>query len=395
MTDILICGIGGKMGRAVLAQAQEDGEFRVAAGVDKAVPAGLPCPVFPSFRACDVIPDVIVDFSRPEALADMADFAEAHSIPVVIASTGYDEAQNARIAELAQKVPVFQSFNMSLGLNLLSSFVGKAAEFFGEAFDIEIVEKHHNMKVDAPSGTALMLADAANAAFEDKKPYLFGRHGTDAKRKNEIGIHAVRGGTIVGEHEVMFLGPNEYVTLTHTATSREIFARGALRAALFLRGRPAGKYDMQDVISPQYAVHTFRTLPAQALVHLEGAGEASALFALLAGAGLNLDLISQTFGPSGGTVSFTLPEADLPRAEAALKEQGLTFSAFPRLCKLVVEGMGMTREKGVAAALLKVFREADIRIYLITSGETEISLLVEDGAEDGALALLKEQFGQA
>lgn len=395
MTDILICGIGGKMGRAVLAQALEDNRFRVVAGVDKATLTGLPCPVFPSFEACDVIPDVIVDFSRPEALSQMADFAEAHRLPVVIASTGFDQAQNARIAELATKVPVFQSFNMSLGLNLLSSFVGKAAEFFGEAFDIEIVEKHHNMKVDAPSGTALMLADAANAAFEGKKPYLFGRHGNNVKRQNEIGIHAVRGGTVVGEHEVLFLGPNECVTLTHSATSREIFARGALRAALFLQEKPAGKYDMQDVISPQYAVHTFRALPAQALVHLDGAGKLPALFALLAEAGLNLDLISQTFGPSGETVSFTLPEADLDRACAVLTAQGLSFTAFPKLCKLVVEGMGMTKQKGVAAALLKVFEQAEIRIYLITSGETEISLLVEDGAQEGALALLKEQFGQA
>lgn len=245
---MLLCGACGKMGRAVTALAESDPEIEIICGVDKS-DALAPYPVYHDFGSVTVIPDVIVDFSNVSTLDSLLDFAVTKKIPLVIATTGYTENQIGQIKKAAETVPVFFTFNMSLGINLLCSLAKKAADILGEQFDIEIVEKHHNQKLDAPSGTALMLANAINEEFDDQKYYEYDRHSKRRKRsQNEIGIHSIRGGTIVGEHEVIFAGHDEVITLSHSAGSKEVFAVGALKAAKFLPNRPAGLYDMKDVV---------------------------------------------------------------------------------------------------------------------------------------------------
>lgn len=391
---IIICGLYGRMGQAVLASAKASDQIEIVAGVDKFSRGTEEFPVFSDFSSCTADCDVIVDFSRPDALSDMLEFALAHRCGMVIATTGYSDEQKTAIAKASESVPVFQSFNMSLGLNLLSTFVRKAAEFLGDDFDIEIIEKHHNLKVDSPSGTALMLADAANTAFDGKKQYIYGRHGGDTGRKSsEIGIHAIRGGTIVGEHDVMFMGYNECVTLSHSAFSREVFARGALKAAIFLSDKESGRYDMQDVIRSRYAVHNTYERKAQALLNFESLNDVAKVFTVLADAGVNIDLINESCGGSGQlSLAVSVENADLTAAEKALLDGGIPYTAYSDLSKVVAEGYGMQLERGVAARLMHLLSGNGIRVLLISTSETEISLLVpaKNGAE--AVRLIKEHF---
>lgn len=247
MTDIFLVGIAGRMGKNIVETASGQNDVRISGGLDS-----VPCESAPTFKnAADVNVnvDVIVDFSRPQALDSVIELADRFDCPVVLASTGYDEEQLAKIKQLEKRHAVLTSGNMSFGVTLLSSLVKTAAAALGEDFDVEIVEKHHNNKVDAPSGTALMLADAAASVRETSPKYECARNGKNCKReRGDIGISSVRGGTIVGEHDVMFIGNDEIITLSHTALSRKIFAVGAIRAARFLIGKKPGHYDMNDVL---------------------------------------------------------------------------------------------------------------------------------------------------
>ena len=248
MINILLSGACGKMGNAVTRCASEDENVKIIAGVDR-VENLCDYPIFSSFDDVNVTPDVIIDFSNVAVLDGLLKFATDKNIPVVLATTGYNEQQIAKINDAANKIPVFFTANMSLGVNLLSSLAKYAAGILGSDFDVEIVEKHHNQKLDAPSGTALMLANAVNSVFDDKYNYEYDRHSKRQKRtKNEIGIHAVRGGTIVGEHDVIFAGHDEVITLSHSAQSKEVFAAGALKAAKFIVGKANGLYDMGDIL---------------------------------------------------------------------------------------------------------------------------------------------------
>lgn len=247
MIDVLICGIGGKMGENLVGVLKDDGGARVVCGVDLH-PAAAEIPVYSSFDDVKEKVDVIIDFSSPAALKGELEWAVKNGVPAVLASTGYSAEDLKYIDECSKKIAIFRTANFSVGVNLLVKLVKEAAEALGEQFDIEIIEKHHNRKVDAPSGTALMLADGANAAFGGEKEFLYGREGAVGKRKSEIGIHAVRGGTIVGEHDVMFAGEDEIITLSHSARSKRVFAAGAVKAAKWLVGKPSGKYDMNDVL---------------------------------------------------------------------------------------------------------------------------------------------------
>ena len=253
MVRIILCGCQGKMGHVIESCVAERGDCEIVAGFDIVKEPAKPYPVYTDFSDCKEEADVIVDFSNPASLDGLIAYATGHQLPLVIATTGYSEEQTKKIHEAATKVPVFFSFNMSLGVNLLAELAKKAAAFLGDQFDIEIVEKHHNRKVDAPSGTALMLADAINETLGNKDVYVYDRHSVRKKRnENEIGISSVRGGTIVGEHEILFAGRDEVITLTHTAMSREIFAVGALTAAVYLSSTTeAGLYDMSDLIREQ------------------------------------------------------------------------------------------------------------------------------------------------
>lgn len=247
MINALICGICGKMGQNLVSLLENDGEIRAICGVDLNTD-GQKVPVYSAFSAVKEKVDVIIDFSSPAVLKAELDWAVKNNCPVVLASTGYSADDLKLIDETAKRIAVFKTGNFSLGINLLVKLVKKAAETLGDGFDIEIIERHHNQKVDAPSGTALMLAESASSAFEDGKPLVNGRDGIVGKRGKEIGLHAVRGGTIVGEHEVMFAGEDEIITLSHSARSKKVFAVGAIRAAKWLVGKHAGKYDMNDVL---------------------------------------------------------------------------------------------------------------------------------------------------
>ena len=251
MTNMILCGCGGKMGGAIV-KAAEGSEIRIVAGVDINADAVAPAcnfPVYPSISDFPGKADVIVDFSHHTALPSLLRYAEATQTPVVVATTGHTEDERALMQNSAQQVAVFFSGNMSIGINLLIELARNAAKTLGEKFDVEIVEKHHNQKLDAPSGTALMIADALREEREETE-YVYDRHSVRAKMEpKEIGIHSIRGGTIVGEHEVIFAGSNELITLSHTATSREIFANGALRAASYLAKKGPGLYNMSDLIN--------------------------------------------------------------------------------------------------------------------------------------------------
>ncbi len=249
MIKILIVGAGGKMGQVLAAAVENTDGMQVACGVDIFANAeDNKFPVYKNIEECEQTPDVIIDFSRPEALENSLRYAADKCVPIVIATTGLSEQQEILISETAKTIPVFYTANMSLGVSLQMELAKKAAQFLGDTYDIEIVEKHHNQKVDSPSGTALAIANKINEAFEDKKEYVYGRHSNNDRRSREIGLHAVRGGTIVGEHTVIFAGTDEVIEIKHSAQSRQVFAFGALKAAGFIVMQPAGLYNMSSML---------------------------------------------------------------------------------------------------------------------------------------------------
>ncbi len=248
MLKIILSGCCGKMGRVIDSIISQDAACEIVAGVD---PYGEKYSTFPVFPDFSELPDadVIIDFSHPAALDNLITYAAKTKTAVVVATTGYNEQEIEKIKAAAGIIPVFFTFNLSLGVNLLVALAKKATAFLGNDFDIEIVEKHHNQKIDAPSGTAIMLANAINETLDNKMLYEYDRHSKRQKRsKREIGIHSVRGGTIVGEHEVIFAGNQEVVTLKHEAFSKTVFANGSVTAAKFLAGKPAGLYNMNDIL---------------------------------------------------------------------------------------------------------------------------------------------------
>ncbi len=245
-------GCNGKMGQVITRLASENDQLNIAAGCDLNTNINNSYPVFKNIQECDVNVDVIIDFSNPAALENILEYAISKKIPVVMATTGLSQQQIKMLHSASAQIPVFFSANMSLGVNLLIELVKKAAKVLEQNFDIEIIEKHHNQKIDAPSGTALSIADEINSVLDQKHEYVYDRHSSMKKRsKTEIGIHAMRGGTIVGDHSVIFAGNDEIIEISHTATSKEIFAVGALRAAKFIHDKTPGLYNMNDLIAAE------------------------------------------------------------------------------------------------------------------------------------------------
>ena len=244
-------GCNGHMGQVISDIVEKDPDAEIVAGIDIADRGKNSYPVFTDIDACQTEADAIIDFSSAKATDKLLEYSAARQIPVVLCSTGLSEEQLAKVEETSRKVAVLKSANMSLGINTLLKLVQDAARVLAAAvFDMEIVEKHHRLKVDAPSGTALALADSLNEAMDNKYHYVYDRSQKREKRDDkEIGISAVRGGTIVGEHEVIFAGQDEVIEFKHTAYSKAIFGKGAVEAAKFIAGKPAGRYDMSDVIS--------------------------------------------------------------------------------------------------------------------------------------------------
>ena len=237
------------MGGNVLSLLADDPEAVAVCGVDL-YPKEIGIPVYKSFSEIQEEADVIIDFSSAENLKERLDYARDNKLAIVLASTGFTPADLELVNDYAKTTTIFKTANLSLGVNLMQAICKTVAEVLGESYDVEIIERHHNLKKDAPSGTALMLADSINEVFDNQKQYVNGRDGiVGARKRSEIGIHAVRGGTIVGEHEVMFAGEDEIISITHSARSKRVFAVGAIKAAKFVAGKPVGMYAMKELLS--------------------------------------------------------------------------------------------------------------------------------------------------
>ncbi len=250
MVRIIMHGCNGKMGQVISDLIATDTEVEMVAGIDARDDGHNPYPVFTDINSCDIEADCLIDFSAAVAVDKMLDYCVAKKLPCVLCTTGLSEEQLKKVDEASKEVAILKSANMSLGINLLLKMLKEAAGVLAPAgFDMEIVEKHHNLKVDAPSGTALALADSINEEFGNEYEYVYDRSARREKRPaKEIGISAVRGGTIVGDHDVIFAGADEVITFSHTAYSKAVFGKGAVQAAKFLAGKPAGMYNMANVI---------------------------------------------------------------------------------------------------------------------------------------------------
>ena len=251
MTKILLSGCNGRMGKAISEMCLKNPETMITAGFDVFTERKFNYPVFDDFNSVCEDFDVVIDFSNPKTLPDLIAYCVKNKKPAVLCTTGYSEDDIKLIDAASEKIPIFRSGNMSLGINVLILLAKRATEILSETFDIEIIEQHHNQKLDAPSGTAIMLAESIESVLGHDSTRVYDRHSVRTKRsRSEIGIHSIRGGTIVGEHEVIFAGDNETITLKHSAQSREVFAAGAIKAAIFLSSSDrAGKYTMDDLVS--------------------------------------------------------------------------------------------------------------------------------------------------
>ena len=250
MVKVIMHGCNGKMGQTISGLIAADPEVELVAGIDARDDGHNPYPVYTDIEKCDVEADCLIDFSVAAAVDKLLDYCLSRKLPCVLCTTGLSESQLARVQEVSKQVAILKSANMSLGINLLLKMLKEAVAVLAPAgFDIEIVEKHHNLKLDAPSGTALALADSINEELDNEYEYVFDRSGRREQRpQKEIGLSAVRGGTIVGDHDVIFAGTDEVITFSHTAYSKAVFGKGAVQAAKFLAGKPAGMYDMSQVV---------------------------------------------------------------------------------------------------------------------------------------------------
>lgn len=252
MLNIIINGVSGRLGHTLVQVTKEHDDIYIVAGVDISAPKdnNYIFPVYTDIKTINEKADVLIDFSSPKATKTVLEYCMEKNIGAVIATTGLSNIEKQYIADASKHIPVFFTANMSLGVNLIMKLAKQAAAILEDNFDIEIIEKHHNHKVDSPSGTALVLADAINDSLKTKHDYVFGRHDSNNRRShNEIGIHAIRGGTVVGEHDIMFFGNDEVIQITHEAHSKNVFAVGAIRAAKFIADKQPGLYDMDDLLN--------------------------------------------------------------------------------------------------------------------------------------------------
>lgn len=403
MIRILINGICGQMGRAIFeAASNQSGLYSVVAGVDHAESGGCPVPVYPS---CDDVQeqfDVLIDFSVPAALPDTLRLAQKRRVPIVVGTTGLTERHMRLVEGAAEQVPVFQTGNMSLGVNLQMELIRHAKATLGSGFDVEIIERHHRRKVDAPSGTALMLARCIEAESAGESGLVFGRHETNKRRTDgEIGLHSVRGGTIVGEHEVLFLGRDEVVEVNHRAYSKQVFAVGALRAASFLLGKHSGLYSMQDIVTESNVASHVSAVEGQAILSISALPADGRLvrriLARIAEQGVFVDMISMALpGGTSASLGFTVAQKQLADAVNTLiplrAEHGFELFTEGGVTKIVIEGPGMALRTGVAADLLGILEDADIPVRLITTSETKIELCVSAAQAPRAMTEIEQQF---
>ena len=396
MIRIAISGAAGRIGRTMYKSLIGSTEFEAVFGVDVNGAEDLPYPVFRSFEEAPDGADVVIDFSSPAALDDIIAYAQRTGCGLVLATTGYTPEQEEKVQKIAESLPVFRASNMSLGVNLLANLAKEAAKFLGEDYDIEIVETHHNRKLDSPSGTALTLANEINSVRDNSLTYTYGRHEAKHRReRGEIGIHAVRGGTVVGKHEIMFLGTGEVITLAHESENKEVFVRGALRAAKFLTDKQSGLYDMTSIIAQNYAVTSVSAEKDVALVTLPSIPFADflSLLAAIKEKDVNLDMISQNYNADGtAAVSFTANQKDFAKIQEYIKPE-FAKNAILGACKITAEGAGMEHKSGVALEVLSMLKELGAKIYAITTSETKISCCIDEKSLPAAEAALKKYYG--
>ncbi len=396
MIKIALAGASGRMGRTIYKTLIGSDEFEIVFGVDPSQPTDLPFPVFKNFSQTTLICDCIIDFSVASSLDDILDYAIKNKTKLVLATTGHNAEQLKRLEYASCDLSIFKASNMSLGINLLASLSKEATKFLGESYDIEIIETHHNQKLDAPSGTALTLASAINSVRDNSYEYVYGRHETAHRReKNEIGIHAVRGGTVVGKHDVMFLGAGEEVILSHTAESKEVFARGALRAAKFLMSKPVGIYNMDSILGDFYAVTTVNSEQNVSLINLPKLTTEKFLNLLdiIRQDNINLDMISQTINSDGTlSASFSLSDNDLQTVIKQISPR-TPYMATVGKAKISAEGAGMEHKSGVALEVLTILKGLNIKVFAITTSETKISCCIDGENLKKAENAIKKYYG--
>ncbi|MBQ4062353.1 MAG: 4-hydroxy-tetrahydrodipicolinate reductase [Christensenellaceae bacterium] len=394
MIKVIICGINGKMGQVTSASVKKAEGMELVGGID-IVPDAIKndVPVFDNIADCNVDADVIIDFSRPAALEGNLRYAANNNCAIIIATTGYSAEQKAMIKEASKSIPVFFSANMSLGVNMQFELVRQISDFYGEAADIEIIERHHNLKVDAPSGTALALADIINDSHYGRLNYKYGRNPDDGRRdKSELGIHSIRGGTFVGEHDVMFITDSEVLTVTHTAQTKQVFADGAIRAVYFISGRKNGLYSMKDIVYQTKTVTSIKCTDDVSLITVsggEGAGFAGKILGIIADAGIVVDVIIMG---NNGSISFSVPGKDSEKALSLL--EGENANAINGLSKISVSGLGMELMHGVAVNLFAAIGKSGADIQAVTTSETEMEFLVETKYAPAAVMAVEKEYNR-
>ena len=403
MIKVILHGCNGKMGQVVAKKAASDPNIKIVAGIDKFPDAKQnDFPVFDSLKVCDQQADVVIDFSVHDAVNNLLEDAVQKNLPVVIATTGLSEDDKKHIIERSKLIPIFQSANMSIGINLMCQLSKKSASVLGNQFDIEIIEKHHNQKIDSPSGTAYALADAINEIFTNQKEYVYGRHSTNAKRKpNEIGIHAIRGGTIPGEHTVIFAGNDEVLEIIHTAYSREIFAEGAISAAKYLINQNPGLYDMYDVMAKLSSITHIHVNNDIAMISINNipniTHNIAQIFKSLGDSNINIDMISQTSTNGQVNIAFTIPANEMDKVMKTITSlertnPSIKIDISTDVTKLTVEGIGMKKHSGIAGRVFQSMANADIKINMITTSETTISYIVDKPNEKKAIDIIMKVF---
>lgn len=400
MINVAICGINGKMGQVVANTIPKHEGVALAAGIDL-YPDALKndVPVFSAISECTVPLDVVIDFSRPTAIEGNLKYCKENQIPIIIATTGCSAEQKAMIKKAAEEIPVFFSSNMSLGVNMQFELVKQVADFYGDVADIEIIERHHNLKVDAPSGTAVTLAEIINASHDNQLEYKYGRSPQDGRReKKELGIHSVRGGTIVGEHDVMFITDSEVLTISHQAQTKQVFADGAITAAKYIIDKAPGLYSMKDIVYQSRSVTNLSRVEDEAVITIHGLPNdlsiLAQVFSLIAEKSINVDIIAQAISANRTKeLSFSVAGKDLEAALDALSEiKDAEISAMTDLTKISVEGLGMEVMYGVAAKVFSVLDQADVDILLVTTDETKITFCVTNDQAEAAVHAVSSLF---
>ncbi|MCP4177675.1 MAG: 4-hydroxy-tetrahydrodipicolinate reductase [bacterium] len=388
MISIILHGCGGTMGKSLASAVTKTSDIETKVGIDPiANPNDYIFPVYQSLEDYNYQADVIVDFSVPSALKGLLEYALVKKLPLIIATTGHSEKDLTMIKAYSKHIPIFKAANMSFGINVMVDLIKKTALVFGNHFDIEIIEKHHNLKRDHPSGTAYTLANAINTVFDDSKNLILGRDNkTGLRTEKDIGIHAVRGGTIVGEHEVIFAGKDEVLEIKHSAQSKEVFSQGALQAVRFMTGLPPGLYSMEELINQKNVVTNITTNENEALVSIFGipsqSQKVTEFFLTLGELDVNLDMISQTTPMEGKiNISFSIPKPDVDKVSVTIKKLGsdlsdLQYDILTSIAKITVEGVGMKTQTGVAAQVFKTIAELNIELLAVTTSETKISCVV-------------------